>query len=137
MDQTIRTPEELYAEAEETFRLCVTELGEAGRLRPGAVVVLGCSTSEVAGERIGHGSAPAYGEALAAAMLKACRERQFQAVFQCPGFVTAAVFAVNIDDIIAFGRFGIHRILRDFYGVSRLVELKRIEYSCNTDKIGI
>lgn len=29
------------------------------------------------------------------------------------------------------------RILRDFYGVSRLVELKRIEYSRNTDKIGI
>ena len=29
------------------------------------------------------------------------------------------------------------RILRDFYGVSRLVELKRIEYSSNTDKIGI
>ena len=37
------------------------------------MIVLGCSTSEVAGARIGKGSVPELGEVIAEAMLAACR----------------------------------------------------------------
>ena len=62
---------------------CLSELQEAGGLGKGSLVVLGCSTSEVAGSRIGHGSVPALGEAIARAMVEACRARGFEPVFQC------------------------------------------------------
>ena len=84
MTNPILSPEALRQEAEDVLGACLTELsGAAGWKKPGAVVVLGCSTSEVAGAHIGRGSVPAYGEALAAAMLSACRERGLEAVFQC------------------------------------------------------
>ena len=62
---------------------CVGELCAQGGLEPGGVLVLGCSTSEVAGAVIGHGSVPALGETIAAAMLAACRARGLRPVFQC------------------------------------------------------
>jgi len=34
------------------------ELLEEAKLRPGSLVVVGCSSSEIVGERIGHGSSP-------------------------------------------------------------------------------
>ena len=45
-----------YEAAAEQLRSCLRYLKEAARLRPGATVVLGCSTSEVAGGHIGHDS---------------------------------------------------------------------------------
>ena len=84
MTDTPLSPDALRMEAEDVLGTCLAELSAAaGWRKPGRVVVLGCSTSEVAGERIGRGSVPAYGEALAAAMLSACRTRGITAVFQC------------------------------------------------------
>ena len=40
------------------------ELAETAKLRPGQIVVVGCSTSEVTGHKIGSFSAPEIGEAL-------------------------------------------------------------------------
>ena len=62
---------------------CVRYLAENGHLRTGAVVVLGCSTSEVAGGRIGHNSVPELGYTLASAFIDACRELGLDAVVQC------------------------------------------------------
>lgn len=62
---------------------CLRYLKEAARLRPGAAVVLGCSTSEVAGGHIGHNSVPELGDALAEAMIETCRELDLCPVFQC------------------------------------------------------
>ena len=50
--------EVMAREAEEVFSACVGELQTAGQLPAGSVVVLGCSTSEVAGAKIGKGSVP-------------------------------------------------------------------------------
>ena len=61
----------------------VTELSEAGRLQPGAQIVVGCSTSEIAGGQIGHASAPEIDEWVAAAVLDACKEKGFIPIFQC------------------------------------------------------
>ena len=54
-----------------------------GRLKDGAMVVLGCSTSEVMGERIGKGSVPELGGYIAQAMWEACCENLLVPAFQC------------------------------------------------------
>lgn len=72
-----------YQDIRSQLTACVKYLAEAAGLKPGAVVVLGCSTSEVAGGRIGKNSVPELGDALAAAMLDACAELGLDPVFQC------------------------------------------------------
>ena len=43
----------------------IEELGEKAKLVPGNIVVVGCSTSEVCGSRIGSDSVPEAAEAIA------------------------------------------------------------------------
>ncbi len=69
---------------------CAAQLGDAvrfvaerGALREGAVVVLGCSTSEVAGGVIGKESSPELGQALARAFFDACGALQLRGAVQC------------------------------------------------------
>ena len=59
------------------------ELAEAGKLQPGAQIVVGCSTSEISGGRIGKNSAPEIGEWVAEAVIAFCRAGGFVPVFQC------------------------------------------------------
>ena len=63
----------MYEEIQNQLSQCIAYLKEAARLRPGAVVVLGCSTSEVAGGHIGKNSVPELGDALAAAIAHLAR----------------------------------------------------------------
>ena len=74
---------ELKLEIEQVIDAAVEALCKAGDIGPGGMIVLGCSTSEVAGGRIGKASVPELGEIIAAAMLNACRKRGLQAAFQC------------------------------------------------------
>lgn len=55
----------------------------AEHLEPGDMVVLGCSTSEVAGGRIGKASVPELGPVIAQALIDACRAHQLCPAFQC------------------------------------------------------
>ena len=48
----------MFEEIKEQARAAVTELLELSRLKPGQVLVIGCSSSEMLGERIGKGSSP-------------------------------------------------------------------------------
>ncbi len=59
------------------------ELADAGKLTKGAQIVVGCSTSEISGGRIGKNSAPEIGEWVAGAVLDFCEKRGFVPVFQC------------------------------------------------------
>ena len=59
------------------------DLKVAGKLKPGAQIVVGCSTSEIAGGRIGKASVPQIGEWVAAAVLKFCDSMGFTPIFQC------------------------------------------------------
>lgn len=61
----------------------IRELARAGRLQPGAQVVIGCSTSEISGGQIGKASAPEIGEWVAGAALDTCREHGLIPIFQC------------------------------------------------------
>lgn len=69
----------------------VDALQAAGHIAPGGLIVLGCSTSEVAGARIGKGSVPELGVTIAEAMLSACRKRGLEAAFQCCEHLNRAV----------------------------------------------
>ena len=72
-----------YAAVAQELRSCVSYLKEQGNLPAHAVVVLGCSTSEVAGGSIGKNSIPELGNALAKAMIGICRELSLRPIFQC------------------------------------------------------
>ena len=74
---------EQYQEITSQLRECITYLKNAANLKPGAVVVMGCSTSEVAGGHIGHNSVPELGDALAMTMIDVCKELNLHPVFQC------------------------------------------------------
>ncbi len=69
----------------------VEALQTAGEIAEGGLIVLGCSTSEVAGARIGKGSVPELGEIIAEAMLEACHKRGLNAAFQCCEHLNRAV----------------------------------------------
>ena len=61
----------------------ILDLAKAGSLQPGTQLVIGCSTSEIAGGQIGKASAPEIGEWVVAAVLNVCRQREFIPIFQC------------------------------------------------------
>lgn len=67
----------------EATRAVLRELAEAGKLGVGSVVVVGVSTSEVAGVRIGTGGALAVAEQLLEGVNKAADEFGFHPVYQC------------------------------------------------------
>ena len=73
----------MYEAIQEQLKACVDYLAERGHLKPGAAVVLGCSTSEVAGGHIGKNSVPELGDALAETMIAVCGELGLCPVFQC------------------------------------------------------
>ena len=81
----------LYEEINTALAAAVDALQRAGDIQPGSLIVLGCSTSEVAGARIGKGSVPELGEVIARAMLTACRERGLNAAFQCCEHLNRAI----------------------------------------------
>ena len=82
---------ELKNEVFTVLDAAVEALQSAGEIAPGGLIVLGCSTSEVAGGRIGKASVPELGETIAEAMLTACRKRGLEAVFQCCEHLNRAV----------------------------------------------
>lgn len=83
--------EEMRREALRVLDACVEELKAAGRIAPGGLIVLGCSTSEVTGANIGKGSVPELGGVIAEAMLAACRKRGLDAAFQCCEHLNRAI----------------------------------------------
>ena len=54
----------MYEKIKEEASLAAQELLEAAKLHEGQIVIIGCSTSEVCGQRIGTASVPEVAEAL-------------------------------------------------------------------------
>ena len=59
------------------------ELCDTAKLQPGQILVVGCSTSEVRGSKIGTDSAPATGEELVEAILSVLEPRGIFLAAQC------------------------------------------------------
>ncbi len=103
------TAHEIEKEARRVLTACVGELKEAGRIPAGGVVVLGCSTSEVAGGRIGRASVPEYGRAIAQAMLSACAAWGLKAAFQCCEHLNRAI-VLEEADLARLRLTGVHAV---------------------------
>jgi uncharacterized protein (TIGR01440 family) len=79
MPKTEFQPEQIGEAAETVLR----ELVQAGKLGPGHIVVIGASTSEVLGERIGTSGSAQVAEAIFRAVDKVRKEAGFSPAFQC------------------------------------------------------
>lgn len=86
-----RTKDSLTQEIRQALSDAVAALVQAGQIPQGGVIALGCSTSEVAGAKIGKGSVPELGEVIAQAMLDACAEHGVHAAFQCCEHLNRAI----------------------------------------------
>ncbi len=67
------------------------ELLETAGLAPGSILVVGCSTSEVAGSRIGKDSRPELGVGLAAGISRAAKEAGVYVAAQCCEHLNRAI----------------------------------------------
>lgn len=72
-------------------RAAAEELIRAAGLRRGQIVVVGCSTSEVVGQRIGSGSVPEIGRALFEGVSEALREKGIFLAAQCCEHLNRAI----------------------------------------------
>ena len=74
-------------EAEQAVR----ELLEAARLQKGQILVVGCSSSEVVGEQIGHGSSPMAAHDIVDAFLQVLDEQGIYLAAQCCEHLNRAI----------------------------------------------
>ena len=73
----------MYNEITRQARTVVTELLEQANLRPGALLVIGCSSSEMVGQRIGKGSSMEAAQAAFAGIVPVLEEQGIRLAVQC------------------------------------------------------
>ena len=73
----------MYEEITAQARTAVTELLEQAKLKPGALLVIGCSSSEMVGSRIGKGSSEEAAKAAFEGIYPVLRERGIYLAVQC------------------------------------------------------
>lgn len=64
-------------------RTALEELLSEANMKPGDLLVVGCSSSEICGGQIGHASSPEIGKAVAEELLAVCREHDICLAAQC------------------------------------------------------
>lgn len=73
----------MYHEIENAARIAMTQLLEAARLRAKDLLVVGCSSSEVGGQKIGSGSSIELAKAVFAGLYPVLREQGIFLAAQC------------------------------------------------------
>ena len=73
----------MYEEITGQARTVLTELLEQARLKPGSLLVVGCSSSEMVGQRIGKGSSMEAAQAAFPGIYPVLRERGIDLAVQC------------------------------------------------------
>ena len=73
----------MYEEIRESSAAAIRELLEAAKLKPGALVVIGCSSSEILGQKIGKGSSPEAAQAVADAVMPILQDAGIALAAQC------------------------------------------------------
>ena len=68
-----------------------TELVDKAKLKEGQIMVIGCSTSEVQGKKIGTASGPDIGVAIYEALAAVAKEKGFALAFQCCEHLNRAI----------------------------------------------
>lgn len=77
----------LYDEA----RLTVNEIIEKAALKKGNILIIGCSTSEILGSKIGTNSAPEAAAEVFSALYESAKEKGIYLAFQCCEHLNRAV----------------------------------------------
>ena len=77
----------LYAQA----RAVMEELGQKAKLQSGALVVVGCSTSEIIGSKIGTNSSPDTAKIVFEGLYDYAKEQGWQLAFQCCEHLNRAI----------------------------------------------
>ena len=73
----------MYEEITSQARSVITELLEQAKLNPGALLVVGCSSSEMVGERIGKGSSMEAAQAAFKGIYPILQEHGIELAVQC------------------------------------------------------
>ena len=73
----------MYEEITSQAHTVVTELLEQARLKPGALLVIGCSSSEIIGKQIGKGSSMEAAQAVFRGVYPVLREHDIDLAVQC------------------------------------------------------
>ncbi len=73
----------MYETIKNQARQVVTELLDRAKLKPGALFVIGCSSSEMVGQRIGKGSSMEAAQAAFAGIYPVLQERGISLAVQC------------------------------------------------------
>lgn len=73
----------MYEEIRQASAEAMTELLDVSKLREGSLVVVGCSSSEILGQRIGKGSSPEAAQAVVDAILPILKDRNMLLAAQC------------------------------------------------------
>ncbi len=73
----------MYEEITLQARTLVTELLEQAKLKPGSLLVIGCSSSEMVGKRIGKGSSMEAAQAAFAGIWPVLQEQGIRLAVQC------------------------------------------------------
>ena len=79
------------AQIKEEITQAATELADKAKLKEGQIVVIGCSTSEVQGKKIGTASGPDIGVAIYEALAAVAKEKGFALAFQCCEHLNRAI----------------------------------------------
>lgn len=130
------TLEQYKAEAQ----AAAEELIEAAGLRPGQIVVVGCSTSEVTGHRIGSFSAPELGQALFEGILSALAKRGLYLAAQCCEHLNRAIIVeaeavpgADIVNVVPQPKAGGSFATAAYHGFSHPVALEHIRADAGLD----
>ena len=73
----------MYEEIKRASAEAMTELLDVSKLREGSLVVVGCSSSEILGQRIGKGSSPEAAQSVVDAILPILEDRNMLLAAQC------------------------------------------------------
>ena len=73
----------MFEEITEQARQAITELLEQAKLKPGQILVIGCSSSEMVGARIGKGSSLEAAQAAFAGIYPILQEKGIRLAVQC------------------------------------------------------
>ena len=73
----------MYEEITKQANTVVTELLEQAKMKPGSLMVIGCSSSEMVGQRIGKGSSMEAAQAAFTGLYHVLQENGIHLAVQC------------------------------------------------------
>jgi uncharacterized protein (TIGR01440 family) len=128
----------------ETYKIqaaqAMDELVETAKLRPGQIVVVGCSTSEVIGHAIGSCSAPEVGQALVEGILSVLKPRGLYLAAQCCEHLNRALIVeaqavpgADIANVVPQPKAGGSFATAAYHAFSQPVALEHIQADAGLD----